>query len=89
MTPEEAIKQLPVPPEMVMKAAWAYLLGIAESKGATRDALKQLSIPQEMVPGLAWSFLLGTAGRQMLLMGATREQIFQMLDMSLQGEPKL
>lgn len=87
MTPEEAIKQLPVPPEMVVKASWAYLLGIAESMGATRDTLKQLPIPQDIVPGLAWSFLLGTAGRQMLLMGATREQIFQMLDVSMQ-EPK-
>lgn len=88
MTPEEAIKQLPVPPEMVIKAAWAYLLGIAESMGATRDTLKQLPIPQDIVPGLAWSFLLGTAGRQMLLMGATREQIFQMLDVSMQEKPQ-
>lgn len=70
--------------EAVTQMAWSYLLLVAERNGGTREGLQQLSVPPETVPNFSWTFFLGTTVQQLVLRGATEQQVRAMFEDALQ-----
>jgi hypothetical protein len=47
------------------------------------EAMRQLPVDPSVVPQLSWSFLLGVAATELLRLGASPDEIHQMVELTL------